>query len=151
MSDIKSNVRALADGLKQGYEFNKTNGQVKFIDVDKKVSAVLPEGLTMDQITAAQAALIDVTAAHTLALGEVGQVELKGKGELNKITAKSNVGYSAVESSFWREQSGVTAGKPWRKVGKAVSDLTIGVGRKATPYKDVQRHLAETSEKIFSN
>lgn len=151
MSEIKANVLALGNALKDGYDFNKATGKVEFKDVDSKVTAILPEGMSMKQIQAAQELLIDVTAAHTLALGKVGEVELKANPELKKITAKSNVGYSAVESNYWASQEGVTAGKPWKKFGKGQSDLIIGVGRRATPYKDVQRHLAEAAEAIFSN
>lgn len=148
---IKTNVDQLATALVSGYDFNKDTGVVKYQGVDEKVAAILPEGMSMEQLKSAQELLIDVTAAHTLATGRVGMIELKGKTELNKIQAKSNVGYSAIETSYWKEQTGTTAGKPWRKVGKATSDLVIGVGRKATPYKDVQRHLAEQAESVFSN
>ena len=149
--EIKSNVRAMADELVDGYEYNPDTGVVKFKDGDKAVAVVLPEGMSLEQVKDVQAALIDASAAHTLALGEVGQKVLKGQSEVNKITAKTTIGYSAVESTFWKEQSGVTAGKPWKKVGKATTDLTIGTGRKAAPYKDVVKYLAETSESVFAN
>lgn len=153
MSDsIKSNIRTLADQLKDGYEFNKDKGQVTFTDVEKKVKEWLPEdGIDFKALQQAQETMIDITAAATLATGEIGQKELKGNKTLDKVTSTSKYAYSKVDSTFWREQSGTAMGKPWRKVGKAVGDLTVGVGRKSTPYKDVVRHLAETSESIFSN
>lgn len=151
MSELKSNIRKLADELKADYEFDSKSGKVKFADVEKKVVGNLPEDLTLNQIKEVQGFLIDTTAAQSLALGEIGLVELKKKGTPNRITASSNFGYSKMESTFHKEMSGNAAGKDWKKFGKTTANLVVGTGRRNAPFKDVQAHLAEKAESVFSN
>src|SRR5690606_40307783 len=118
MSEVKQNVRSLADALVSDYEFNADKARVTFNGADEKIKAALPEDLTMDVVQSVQGFLIDATAAHALALGEVGLKELKKKGSINKITANTRLGYSAADATFYRELSGTTAGREWSKKGK---------------------------------
>lgn len=150
MSELKTVVRSMADRLKADYGFDAKSGKVQFKDVEQKLVEHLPEELSMDQLKVAQSYLIDATAAHTLALGEVGLSELKAKGAVNRITSSSRLGYSSLESSFTKEQSGEMQGKPWRKVGKSVGTLVVGTGRNNTSFKEVQRYLEEKAESVFS-
>lgn len=151
MSEIQANIRNLANELKKDHEFNKDRNLVTFQDADKKITAALPDGLTMDNVKSAQGFLIDVTAAHTLALGEVGQANTKKGGDLGqRITAKTKVGYSTVESSWTGKKEGVSLGKEWTKYGTAKADFTIGTGRQSTNYKDVVKSLAAQAEKAYS-
>lgn len=146
-------IRALATDLKEGHQFNKDTAKVVFTDADAKVQNHLTGDLSFEQLKTAQAVLLDITAAHTLAVGEVCEVELKAKTAPNRVTAKTQVGHSAVETSYVKEKTGISSinKQPWRKTGVATSSLVVGVGRKAAHYKDVQKHLAESAESVFSN
>ena len=150
MSELKTVVRSMADRLKADYGFDAKSGKVKFTDTEKKLIEDLPEDLTLAQLKTAQSYLIDATAAHTLALGEVGLTELKGKDSVNRITSSSKLGYSSLEASFTKEQTGEMQGKPWRKVGKSVGTLVVGTGRNNTSFKEVQTYLEEKAEAAFS-
>lgn len=151
MSEIQSNIRSLANELKKDHEFNKDRNLVTFQDADKKITAALPDGLTMDNVKAAQGFLIDVTSAHTLALGEIGQSNTKKSGDLGaRFSAKTKVGYSTVESSWTAKKEGNSMGKDWTKYGTAKADFVIGTGRQSTSFKDVVKHLAAQAEKTYS-
>lgn len=151
MSEVKTNVRTMADLIKADHEYDSKGGKVKFVDVEKKLKDQLPGELSIDQLKEAQSFLIDATAAHTLALGEIGLKELKAKDAPGKITASSRLGYSNIDSSFIKEMSGTAMGKPWRKLGKSSGSLVVGAGRRNTPFKEVQTFLEEQAEKVFSN
>lgn len=151
MSEVKANVRTLADSLVSDYDFSADKGKVTFNGAEEKIKAALPEDMSMDVVQSVQGFLIDTAAAHALALGEVGLKELKKKGSINKITASTRVGYSAVDAAFHRELSGTTAGHDWSKKGKITSSLEIGTGRRNAPFKDVAHYLKEQAESVFSN
>lgn len=147
---ISKEVRTLANAFKENHDYDNSKQRITFKDVEKVIKANSPEDWPdIKAMKASQEAMININAAHTLAVGELGQDLMKKDKNLQRVSAKTTVGYSSMDTRFDKHLEGTAMGKPWEKYGKAASSMIVGVGRKATPYKDVVAHLAETTEKMF--
>lgn len=144
-------VRTIADELKAAASIDAASGVGAVDGFEDIVHKHLPASLSADGLKDAQGFLIDVTAAQTLAFGELSQNTMLANPELQRTTLRSKLGHSAIDTSYTREKSGTTNGVEWKKRGVAKSDLIIGTGRRNSNYKDVVGYLGDEADKVFGN
>ena len=144
-------VRTIADELKAAASVDAATGTGAVDGFEDIIHKHLPPSLSADGLKDAQGFLIDVTAAQTLAFGEVSQAAMQANPELSGTTLRTKLGHSAIDTSYTREKSGTTNNVEWKKHGVAKSDLIIGTGRRNSHYKDVVSYLGDEADKVFGN
>lgn len=84
MSEIKANIRALADNLKSNLTIDPVTGVAT--PSDDWYASNLPEGLTVDTYKQLTEHNTDVLAAADLATGELGIETMKTHKDLQRVT-----------------------------------------------------------------
>jgi len=145
------NIRAIADALKPAIEIDPTTGVAKADTAEDIFAQFLPATITLDTVKDVQGAMLDFSAAQTLAHGELQINHMHKHPELKSGSLSTKIGYSSFESSIKRETSGVAMGKAWKKQGVAVTDVVLGTGRKKSDYNTAVAYLGEHAESVFAN
>lgn len=153
--EIPAIVRTIGDALKAHTLLTVTEGKAEasanIENLEELVTPFLPETLNIEQLKTAQGFMIDVASAQTLALGEKSQELLVENKAIERVTLRTRLGDSAIDTSYSRHKSGNANGSEWHRYGVGKTDVVIGVGRRAGGYKSVVGYLGEEAAKVFSN
>lgn len=149
--DITPEVRTIADGLKESIALDLETGTGTLDNAEDVFAKYLPEGKSIEDIKSSVDFVMNCANAQTLAFGELSQKAMQEHKELNQTSLKTKAFYSSFETSYDRKRSGTAMGKAWAKYGVVSTDVTIGVGRKSTTYKNVVAYLGEEGASVFSN
>lgn len=152
MSDIKENIRGLADTIKT--ELSLSEEGVFSVDA-KMFENTLPEGLTMETVKKYQEHTADLVTAAGLALGEAGIDAMKKDKRLDQVSLEFNAGKDTIGGVFQRSKevrSGITAdAEMMTKYG--ILNMKVGVNAHANKgsLKKVRAHLSEEAKKILAS
>lgn len=148
---IDAKVRTIAEELKGIAELDTSTGLIKYQGAEDIFVKHLREGLTLDIVKQAQEETLVYAAAQTLATGELSNQPMKDNTGLTRTHAKETVGFARIDTVYDRKRSGSVKGTPWVKHGVADTDVILGVGRKATQYKDVVTYLGQQADAVFGD
>lgn len=148
MSEVSQLVKDIAAELKTGATLGDDN-RVTFQNEEKIFTDKL--GIEIPEVVKVQDALLTFSAAQTLATGELGQPHLVSNKDVSRVSSRSTIGRSRIDTAYDRQVSGTAAGKEWCKRGRASTDITLGTGASTRAYRDVVSHLAAEGDKVFSN
>lgn len=148
MSNLENHpkVKTLAQLLEESHTTSEDN-RIEFPNTDKLYEEHIGP---LDELKKHQAGLLEFAAAQTLATGNIGQRKMVEDKTIGRISSRSQVGHSRIDTTYDREVTGTAAGKPWRKLGRAATDVTVGTGATTRAYRDVVAHLAEQGESVFN-
>ncbi len=153
MSDIKPEVRELADKIKAQFAIDKKTGIGT--PVEKLYEAVLPENVTEEQVVRIRNHDTNFVAATNLAFGEESIPVLKKNKEIDSTNIHVDMlGKSHVAVEFNRKQSFPNmkekGGDPIVKYGTVSIEVHHAAGHNAGELKKVKNFLKEEAEKALS-
>lgn len=149
MSNIKPEIRSLADSLKEGMKFE--DGIFKLDD--NTYEKTLPEGLTMDMVEKHQDHTTDLVAALGLALGERSNEVFKEDKRLEETSVEITAGKDIIGGVYQRSRevrAGISADSG-KTVKYGILSMKVGVNAHANKgsLKKVRNHLSEEAKKIL--
>ncbi len=100
MSDVKPNIRELADRLKKEFAINAHGAG----EDDAQFLATLPDHVTAKTVTDVENAKSDYTAAAALAWGELSNPHLLANKDQDRTTLKTKVGRDEAQITYLRKR-----------------------------------------------
>lgn len=158
MSEVSQRVKDLAKSLK-GEMTLKDGGAFVFKDEKTAYENTLPEHLNMKTVDEVYKHNEDVTAALTLATGELGADALKKNKKLDGVTSELKIGKHAdISVGYLRSQEQripnfQDKSKPPEKVtryGVTTTRIRTFAQKNKGELKKVRTQLSEQAEKLFS-
>lgn len=110
-----------------------------------------PEGITEESLARHNSFIIDAADGLSLGLAEFGTEHMKGNKDVSKLSLSARLGGVEFNSTFERERSGVTAGKPWQKFGVLTTDVVTGAGLKRGNFAKIQSYANEEAKSVFQS
>lgn len=151
--EINPQIRSIANTLKEHAEIDESTGTVSM--PKGTFEQTLPEDLDMKTVKKVYGHTEDVTAALTLATGEIGEDVLKRNKKIDGISSELKIPrHLEMSASYNRHTVGprsVTDRTPVDRYGTTSARVrTSAQNYTRADMKTVRSHLARRAEKLFS-